>query len=257
MIKTHISGFKIAFSMLTVMLFFRLYEFKEGANGAAAAYYPIVGLFLGALICAIYAPLHGVLPENFLRVCLFALFVALYGALHLDGFVDTIDGLFAPPHRALDVMKEPTIGAMGAIYGFLFLSLKLAAFLTLADFALFLLVPMLSRFGGTLAIYGFSYVRPSGMGYMAKKELTTPLFIYSAALVCAVIALINPLFFVFLAVAILASIGVSKYLVKRFGGLSGDMYGFVIEVVEFALLIAIIFTTTQKISYIGIQTVLM
>lgn len=192
-----------------------------------------------------------------MRVGLFALFVALYGALHLDGFVDTIDGLFAPPHRALDVMKEPTIGAMGAIYGFLFLSLKLAAFLTLADFALFLLVPMLSRFGGTLAIYGFSYVRPSGMGYMAKKELTTPLFIYSAALVCAVIALINPLFFVFLAVAILASIGVSKYLVKRFGGLSGDMYGFVIEVVEFALLIAIIFTTTQKISYIGIQTVLM
>lgn len=71
---------------------------------------------------------------------------------------------------------------------------------------------------------------------MAKKELTTPLFIYSAALVCAVIALINPLFFVFLAVAILASIGVSKYLVKGgFGGLSGDMYGFVIEVVEFVL----------------------
>jgi len=240
MIKHHIAGFRIAFSMMTVLPFFRLHEFKTGCNGYAAAYYPMIGLFLGVLIYTIYAVFHGFLPENFLRVGLFALFVALYGALHLDGFVDTIDGLFAPPHRALDVMKEPTIGAMGAIYGFLFLSLKLAAFLALADFALFLLVPMLSRFGGTLAIYGFAYVRPSGMGYMAKKELTTPLFVYSAALVCAVTTIVNPLFFMFLAVAIAASIGVSKYLVKRFGGLSGDMYGFVIEVVEFVLLFAIV-----------------
>ena len=240
MIKTHIYGFKIAFSMLTILPFFRLHEFKEGANGVAAAYYPIVGLFLGAVISVLYLPLHGVLPENFLRVWLFVLFTALYGALHLDGFVDTIDGLFAPPYRALDVMKEPTIGAMGAIYGFLFLSLKLAAFLSLADFMLFLIMPMLSRFGGMLAIYRFSYVRPIGMGYMAKKELTTPLFAYSTALVCAVVTLVNPLFFVFLAVTVATSIVVSKYLVKRFGGLSGDMYGFVIEIVEVVLLFALI-----------------
>lgn len=160
MIKNHLAGIRIAFSMMTILPFFRLHEFKAGCNGYAAAYYPLVGLVLGGIVYAFYALFHGILPETFLRVALFALFTALYGALHLDGFVDTIDGLFAPASRALEVMKEPTIGAMGAIYGFLFLALKLAAFMSIEEFWLFALIPMLSRFGGTFAMYAFPYVRP-------------------------------------------------------------------------------------------------
>lgn len=240
MIKTHISGIKIAFSMLTILPFFKLYEFKKGLNGVAAAYYPLVGLFLGGLICALHLSLQGLLPENFLRILLFIFFVILYGALHLDGFVDTIDGIFAPPHHALDAMREPTIGAMGAIYGFLFLSLKITAFLSLTNFMLFLLVPMLSRFAAVFAIYNFSYVRNSGMGYLAKKELTTPLFIYSILLVCAIILLIDVRFFILFAIAIIVAIIIGFYLVKKFGGLSGDMYGFIIESSELILLCGLV-----------------
>jgi adenosylcobinamide-GDP ribazoletransferase len=240
MIKNHMAGFKIAFSMMTILPLFRLHEFKTGCNGYAVAYYPIVGLFLGAVICAIYAPLHGILPENFLRVSLFALFVLLYGGLHLDGFVDTIDGLFAPKERALDAMKEPTIGAMGAIFGFLFLAVKISAFLSLKDFYLFLLVPMLSRFGVAVAIYSFSYIRPNGMGALAKQEFSAPLFAYSAILVCSIISLVDMRFFALFGIVVVKAFAVSNFLKTRFGGLSGDMYGFVIEVCELALLVALV-----------------
>lgn len=239
-LQNHIAGLRLAFSMMTVLPFFRMHEFKAGSNGVAAAYYPIVGLALGSIVYALYALLHGFLPENFLRVALFVLFTALYGALHLDGFVDTIDGLFASPSRALDVMKEPTIGAMGVIYGFLFLALKLAAFLSIEEFWLFVFVPMLSRFGGTLAVYAFSYVRPSGMGYAAKLELTAPLFIYSALLVLSALALADIWLFALFAVASLKAAAISSWLSRRFGGLSGDMYGFVIESVELTLLCTIV-----------------
>jgi adenosylcobinamide-GDP ribazoletransferase len=225
---------------MTVLPFFRMHEFKAGSNGVAVTYYPIVGLFLGAVICATYWLLRGHIPDSFLRVALFALFTALYGALHLDGFVDTVDGLFASPNRALDVMKEPTIGAMGAIYGFLFLTLKLTAFLSLSDFLLFLLVPMLSRFGGTVAIRVYPYVRPSGMGYLAKNEFSAPLFAYSALLVCAAVWLIDVRFFWLFAASAVAALAVGGFLNRRFGGLSGDMYGFVIESVELALLCTIV-----------------
>ena len=86
--------------MLTILPFFRLYEFKEGLNGVAAVYYPVVGLFLGGVVCGLYYVFGGLALDAFLRVLLFALFTALYGALHLDGFVDTIDGLFAPPQES-------------------------------------------------------------------------------------------------------------------------------------------------------------
>ncbi len=240
MIREHITGLRLAFSMITVLPFFRMHEFKAGSNGVAAAYYPVVGLALGGIVYALYALFHGFLPENFLRVGLFVLFTALYGALHLDGFVDTIDGLFSPPSRALEVMKEPTIGAMGVIYGFLFLALKLAAFLSIKEFWLFVFVPMLSRFGGALAIFAFPYVRPSGMGYAAKMELTAPLFIYSALLVSCVIAFANIWLFALFVVATLKAVSVSGWLSRRFSGLSGDMYGFVIESTELALLCTIV-----------------
>jgi adenosylcobinamide-GDP ribazoletransferase len=240
MMREHIIGLRLAFSMMTTVPFFRMHEFKAGSNGVAAAYYPIVGLALGAIIYALYAMLHGFLPENFLRVALFVLFTALYGALHLDGFVDTVDGIFAPPARALDVMKEPTVGAMGAIYGFLFLALKLAAFMSIEEFWLFVFVPMLSRFGGALAIYTFPYVRPSGMGYAAKQEFTVLLFIYSALLVLCVLAFTNVWLLALLAIAVVSSMFIGAFLARRFGGLSGDMYGFVIESVELALLCSIV-----------------
>ncbi len=239
MIKRHLLGLRLAFSMMTILPF-RMHEFRAGMNGVAAAYYPTVGLFLGGVICALYAMLHGVLSESFLRVALFVLFAALYGALHLDGFVDTIDGLFAPASRALEVMKEPAIGAMGAIYGFLFLALKLTAFFSLPDIGLFLLIPMLSRFGGGLAIYAYPYVRQSGMGYAAKKEFTTPLFVYSALLVGAAVWLIDARFFWFFALTVVVSLAIGGFLNRRFGGLSGDMYGFVIESTELVLLCAVV-----------------
>ncbi|HOI84398.1 MAG TPA: adenosylcobinamide-GDP ribazoletransferase [Campylobacterales bacterium] len=238
-IKEHIFGLRLEFSMMTVLPF-RMHEFRAGVNGVAAAYYPVVGLVLGGIVYALYALLHGFLPETFLRVALFALFTALYGALHLDGFVDTVDGLFAPASLALEVMKEPTIGAMGAIYGFLFLAIKLAAFVSIEEFWLFALIPMLSRFGGTFAMYAFPYVRPSGMGYAAKMELTAPLFVYSALLVCCVIVVVNVWLFALFAVALLKAAAVSSWLSRRFGGLSGDMYGFVIESVELTLLCAVV-----------------
>ncbi len=76
------------------------------------------------------------------------------------------------------------------------------------------------------------------MGYMSKNELTTPLFAYSTLIVCALAAFLNPLFLALLA---LAAIAIGAYLSKKFGGLSGDMYGFVIESVELVLLCALVF----------------
>ncbi len=59
--------------------------------------------------------------------------VALTGALHEDGLADTMDGLGGghTRERALEIMKDPRIGAFGAIALMLVLALKIATLSTL------------------------------------------------------------------------------------------------------------------------------
>ena len=239
MIKNHIYAIRLAFSMMTTLPFFRFYEFREGLNGTAAAYYPVVGLALGGLVYTTYLLLLPYLPFTVLAVCLFAFYTVLYGALHLDGFVDTVDALHAPREAAERVMKEPTIGAMGAIYGFLLLSVKLSAFCIVVKTPLFVLVPMLSRFGGVVSMFLFRYAKNSGMGYAAKMELTKPLFLFSLTVTILVTVFVDTKLFWLILFAFAVSAFVGSILSRRFGGLSGDMYGFVIESSEAALLIAL------------------
>lgn len=239
--KRHFAGFAIAFSMLTTLPFFKIHDFRPGCNGAAVMYYPVVGLMLGGIVYVLYTVGQGLFPSLHLSVVLFGAWVLLYGAIHLDGFADTVDGLFASKERALDVMKDPNIGAMGAIFTALFLFLKLSSFIHLPDMMLFLLVPLLGRFGAVVAIRFFAYVRKEGMGSLAKAELSGGLFWVSVLMTVAAGVLIDWQTFAMLAaVTFIATLLLGRWLSKRFGGLSGDMYGFVIELNELLLLNALI-----------------
>lgn len=235
--------FAIAFSMLTTLPFFKIKTIKQGDNGKAVAFYPLVGLVLGLIVYFVWILLGDLLPQTHLKVLLFAFFVVLYGAIHLDGFADTIDGLFVyEKEKALEVMKDPNIGAMGAIFVFLFIIVKLSSFLALDDLLLFVLVPMLSRYSAVIAIKKYEYVRKDGIATLAKNELTLKIFIFSSFFVLAVGALVDfeifLLLFIFL---IIFTFVLCEFFKRKYDGLSGDMYGFVIEINELLLLNILVF----------------
>jgi cobalamin synthase len=92
-----------------------------------------------------------------------------------------------------------------------------------------------------VAIRYFAYVRKKGMGSLAKAELGGGLFWMSVLMTGAAGVLIDwQVFAVLLAVALVSTLVLGYRLSKRFGGLSGDMYGFIIEVNELLLLNALI-----------------
>src|SRR5207244_4536291 len=100
---------------------------REGP-GASAAWFPVVGLAIGALLVlvdrvttALFAPLLAAL----LVVTAWKL---VTGGLHLDGIADCLDGLVGrdPAHR-LAIMRDSRLGAFGAIGLVLFLLLELGA----------------------------------------------------------------------------------------------------------------------------------
>ncbi len=226
-------GFALAFSMLTIIPFFKVHQFFKGINGYAAMLYPVVGLLLGALLFLIHSQLNPYHPSSHLTVIIFALWILLTGALHLDGVGDTIDGLFVSKECALEVMGDSHIGGMGMIFTFVFLVVKLSAFFSLQSFATLPIILMLSRLNATLAIYFFPYIG-GGMGQLAKEELQLwhvgVAFLYGSA----IILLTHHFTLVFVSIGILFLIGV--FFTKRLGGLSGDIYGFIIELSELAML---------------------
>ena len=232
--KNIFSGFALAVSMLTTLPFFRVHNFYKGINGYAVMSYPLVGFLLGSLLYGVGEVLASSLASAHLGVILFSLWVLLTGALHLDGFCDTVDGLYVPKEKALEVMKDPHNGGMGMLFGGTFLILKASS---LANFELFYLLPitlLIPRLVVVYEIYFFPYVSKQGMSTLAKEEFTKTQLIFTTIYSLVLIALFHS--FVLLAVALTSMLLIKRFFIKRYGGFTGDIYGFSIEVIELLLL---------------------
>lgn len=235
-------AFALAFNMLTIIPFFKVHDFFKGINGLSATFYPLVGFILGLILWAAHSLLEGFLPSAHLAVIIFALWVLLTGALHLDGFSDTVDGLFVNKEKSLEIMKDSHVGGMGMVFTLVFLILKVSSLIYLDAFYLLPIVLMFSRLNATLGVYFYNYIS-SGVGKLLKEELSFKYLVF-ALLYSLVIAY----FFSFLSaffVALFILIIIAKFFTARLGGLNGDIYGFIIEVSELALLNYIIISNVS------------
>ena len=79
------------------------------------AYFPAVGLLVGAALALSYNILILVFPHMVACAFLMILNVAISGGLHIDGFIDTFDAIAsgADRKRMLEIMRE---GGPGAIW---------------------------------------------------------------------------------------------------------------------------------------------
>ncbi|CAA7601784.1 adenosylcobinamide-GDP ribazoletransferase [Acididesulfobacillus acetoxydans] len=214
-------------------------EFKHSQH-----YYPLVGLILGGFLWLAGRLTGPYYPPLVVGAILLALELALTGGIHLDGFMDSMDGLLSArtPERKLEIMKDSRVGAHASISlaALLLLKFSLLASLKPADMGILLLMPMISRWAFLIGVIGFPYARKEGLGQGFHEA--------SRWLVFAAEGLIILGFAVwFLGPAGLAAILAASALAGLFswrvsghlGGLTGDIYGATIELAEvFALLAA-------------------
>ena len=237
--KKFFSGFALAFSMLSIIPFFKVHNFYKGINSYAVLNYPIVGFLIGLILYGVYYILYPIVPHTHLSIIIFALWVLITGGIHLDGYSDTLDGLFVKKDKALQVMKDPNTGGMGMIFTVVFLILKASS---LNSFGLYYLLPiilMLSRFNAVIAICMFKYISPNGMGTLAKEEFSKKQFLITIIYVLVIAILFSS--FSLLAYSLITLFFLQLFFIKRYGGFTGDIYGFSIEVTELILLNIIIF----------------
>ena len=171
--------------------------------------------------------------------------VALTGGLHLDGLADCCDGLLASAsvERRLEIMKDPHLGAFGVIGLILVLLLKGAALASLTPATSFgiLLAASLARWcilpAGLLPL-----ARPSGMGADFASGFRRS-FIYMGAVLPVGFALVLGTRGIISLLAGLAAAALVLWLAKsRIGGVTGDVFGMVVEVVETVVLLVFVVT---------------
>ncbi len=207
--------------------------------GHAFAWFPLVGLALGAVLALV-----GWLLANapLLRAAgVLGTWVVLTGALHLDGFGDACDGLLATttPQRRLEIMKDPRAGSWAVVGVTLLLITKFAAVASLPPELIvpaLLVAPVAGRWAMTAAARAFPYARSSGMGGYFRDGLGRPQVVVATVGVLLIVAALfwfAPLLLATVIAAPVAAYGGGRWAAARLeGGLTGDVYGAICEATE-------------------------
>ena len=137
-----------------------------------ARFAPVVGLIIGGAQAMLWWLGRGAgLPQGACIALVLGLGLLLSGGLHMDGVLDTGDGLAAGSRR-LEAMADSRIGASGLVAGLMVLLLKAAALLSLGDAAAPLLIwsTVWGRVAPLPAMAWFPYLRPGGSGAFHRSS---------------------------------------------------------------------------------------
>ncbi len=240
-------GFLAALSFLTIFPFGRGKTLEGRDMAASMAWFPLVGLLLGAIIWLIDIGLNSILPVAVTSVVLITLLAFFTGGLHLDGLSDTLDGLYfghSDREKVLSVMKDSRIGAMGVIGLVLLLLMKFVALNNVAPGyrgQALLIMPTLARWSQVQLAVGARYARKQGsLAQPFVEFLEWKHFAFAttcaAAAVFFLTAVSIPGLICLGAVSLFALLS-RLYLNKRIGGITGDTIGAVSEINEVMVLL--------------------
>jgi len=216
-----------------------------------ALYAPIIGIFIGGAIAAFDLCLGLLKPASefiYLRSLLTILLgLLITGGLHLDGAMDTADGLaVTDPHRRLEVMADSNTGAFGAIAGIAILLLKVIALAAIKDQRLWILTSIWAwaRWGQLRAIMAYPYLKAIGKGKFHQEDLHHWQVWLMAILLAAgnfAIGFYNSLYVGIGLTVIGFSLAwlIGAWLNRQLGGQTGDTYGAIVEWTEALSLVAI------------------
>lgn len=238
--------FLAALQFLTIIPWRRSTSQEELAG--SAGYFPVVGVVIGLILAGLNRVLGWLLPSPAVNVLLVASLVVITGALHLDGLVDTCDGVAGvkTAEERQRVMHDSRAGAFGVIGASLLLLVKYVSLNSVPGvflLATLVLMPIVSRWAMVYAIFAYPYGRPSGLGQLLKQGTGWQQFAMATLITLAAAIVLLRLAGVIIMVGVwVIAVAVATYLKGKLSGLTGDTYGAINEVSEVgaALLVSVV-----------------
>jgi cobalamin 5'-phosphate synthase/cobalamin synthase len=129
------------------------------------SWFPVAGALIGAVVGGAWWGAQELWPPAVAAAIVVAVDLAVTGLLHMDGLVDSADGLLpqVPRERRLAIMAEPAVGAYGVAVGATVLLVRFAAFASMdADVLLVAGIWAGSRTAMAVAARALPYARAEG-----------------------------------------------------------------------------------------------
>ena len=208
-------------------------------------WYPVVGLIIGGILGAGDVLFNMVLTPDMTALLVLCVLVVLTGGLHQDGLADTIDGLGkrGSPSERLAVMKDGSIGALGATGLILALGLRFEGILHLPApdrILLLLCMPVIGKWTMVVSTFGSSHGRPGGglaSDFLNEIRLRDVLWatVWAGVFLCATLGWQAG--GLLLGLGVVVARGMVFMCSRVFGGITGDVLGAINEVTEILFLI--------------------
>ncbi|MBM6760116.1 adenosylcobinamide-GDP ribazoletransferase [Megamonas hypermegale] len=250
------NNFLVGLQFLTRITVKKNLDWSEKACGGSVKFFPFIGAILSIIYVIFGYVIYFLLPQyNFnlstllIGFILLALNIFLTGALHCDGFTDTMDGILSgrKRERILEIMKDSRVGAHGATSLILLLIGKFAMFSdlnsTVALTALFFM-PIIPRACMSNAVVHFPYARKEGLGkafhqYSSQKDM-----LIAGFFTCLLSLLLGKIAIIAYVLTTLIMYSFNRYVSHLLGGLTGDVYGATTELGEFVVLFIFVIAQT-------------
>jgi adenosylcobinamide-GDP ribazoletransferase len=212
--------------------------------GKVAKLAPQVGIIIGVILGLVDGGMNYLgMPVLTRSALVVSFWMGITGGLHLDGTMDTADGLaVGEPERRLEVMADSATGAFGAMAAIALVLLKTTALADISENRWLVLMAACGwgRWGQQLAIAKYPYLKPTGKGALHKQAIRSSKDLLPGLLlllgVSGLVLLVDSkrLFFslamLFAGSAIATLTG--AWFNHKLGGHTGDTYGAVVEWTE-------------------------
>lgn len=239
----------IAFSMYSKIPMPHLTWDKENMR-FALVFFPLVGAVCGGAVTGWYYLSASLGVGYVLKNIVYVLVpVVITGGIHLDGFLDTIDALssYQTTERRLEILKDSNSGAFAIIYGISYMLFYAAVWSEIKNLESVLVLSISYIFSRSLSgfsITSFKCAKNSGLAAsfstMADKKKAGAFLIIEGVLsaLCMMIVDIKSG-----AAAVLA--GLLMFIIyrrisyKMFGGITGDLAGFFLQMCEMLMAVGV------------------
>lgn len=241
--------FVLAITFLSILPMPTLVGVSRRELRHSVAWYPWVGAGLGVVAFAVQGLAGRVLPPLAAAGVALGVYTLLTGGLHVDGLMDTADALGSRHDReaSLAVMKDSRVGAMGVMAAVLLLGGKWSALAALPSWDLwaFVAVPAVARLSLVWSMTLAPGARSQGLGNLYAQGIqqsTLWAAILSGVCWTFLPGLLEPqhggmiwvdTIILWLWTGLL-TLGFTRWMTHRFGGMTGDTYGALNELVEWS-----------------------
>jgi adenosylcobinamide-GDP ribazoletransferase len=204
----------------------------------------VAGALIGALVAAVDVAARDLFAPALAAAVVVLALVAITGAFHLDGLIDTVDGIVAGPgaEARLAAMRQSVAGVPGALAG---CGMVFATYVAVLDLPpetrlqALVLAPLCARTTILLDYRLFPYARPdAGLSRSLKDGATTGSIVIGTSLAIAIAGAVSAGGgLVLLGGSLMAGMvcGIAAHV--RFRGLTGDAHGAICELTQLGVLL--------------------